>query len=623
VRTSATSQFAPSKTYTRNPAHLAAARALLLWARMNATRAFAVAARVLAVALLVALPACTGTPPQVDYVEDAVTVCPAGAVVQGIDVSEFQGAINWSAVKAAGKQFAFIRVSDGTYQDPKFATNWAGAKAAGILRGAYQFFRASDDPITIADQFLAKIGTLGDGDLPPVLDVEVTDGQSAATIRTRMEQWLAHVEQKTGRVPFIYVSPGFWPNLGSPNESHYRLWVANWGVSCPSLPAGGWSTWQMWQKADNGTVGGISGAVDLDEFNGSLAQLQAIAGGSPWAAGYVSQSWPLASTPMQMMAGQTVAASITLKNTGTKTWDSNTKLGTTQPRDRTSPFADGSWLAGNRAAHVTGTVPPGGTFKFSFNFHAPAKAGTYNEYFDLVQEGVAWFSDPGQGGPPDNQIQAQIVVSLPKFSGAFVAQSFPAADKTPMMLGVGQSVDAWIDVKNVGSDTWKAGTTKLAPTPRDQASPLATATWLSPTRVSTLAADVPPGQVGRFTIPLEGVTAGDYTQTFALVEEGVTWFADQANGGGPADDFLKLHLVVTDAPQDQPDGGAVADMSDGSGDNGDPGDGTGGNGDTGDGTPPAAGAHHGCSFGGDGAPTGLGAFVLLFALVLVRRRVRC
>ena len=136
MRTSATSQFAPSKTYTRNPAHLATARALLLWARMNANRAFAVAARVLAVALLVALPACTGTPPQVDYVEDAVTVCPAGAVVQGIDVSEFQGAINWSAVKAAGKQFAFIRVSDGTYQDPKFATNWAGAKAAGILRGA-------------------------------------------------------------------------------------------------------------------------------------------------------------------------------------------------------------------------------------------------------------------------------------------------------------------------------------------------------------------------------------------------------------------------------------------------------------------------------------------------------
>ncbi|HEX8950379.1 MAG TPA: GH25 family lysozyme, partial [Polyangia bacterium] len=175
--------------------------------------------------------ACTGAPPQLAYSEDAVTVCPGPSTVQGIDVSEFQGAINWPAVKAAGKDFAFIRVSDGTYQDPKFDTNWAGAKAAGIIRGAYQFFRASDDPIAIADQFLARMGTLGQGDLPPTLDVEVTDGQSATTIRTRMEAWLAHVEQKTGRIPFIYVSPGFWPSLGSPNESHYRLWVANWQVT--------------------------------------------------------------------------------------------------------------------------------------------------------------------------------------------------------------------------------------------------------------------------------------------------------------------------------------------------------------------------------------------------------
>jgi lysozyme len=586
---------------------------------MKPTRAILLVAATLFVA------ACTGAPPPVGVAEDAVTVCPGGSVVQGIDVSEFQGSINWTAVKNAGIQFAFIRVSDGTYQDPNFASNWAGAKAAGILRGAYQFFRASDDPIAIADQFLAKMGTLGNGDLPPVLDVEVTDGQSAATIRANMEAWLAHVEQKSGRTPFIYVSPGFWPNLGSPNESHYRLWVANWGVSCPSLPAGGWSTWQMWQKADNGSVSGISGAVDTDEFNGSLAQLQVIAGGAPWAAGYVSQSWPLASSPMPMFAGQTVAASITLKNTGSKTWDSNTKLGTTQPRDRSSAFADGSWLAPNRAAHVTGTVPPGGTFKFSFNFHAPAKAGTYNEYFDLVQEGVAWFSDPGQGGPPDNQIQAQIVVTVPKYSAEFVGQSFPAADKSAMMIGVGQKVTAWIDLKNVGTETWKAGETRLAPTPRDQASPLATADWLSPTRVSTLAADVAPGDVGHFLIPLDPTATGDVTQTFGHVDEGVAWFSDPANGGAPADDFLKLHLVITDQPQDQPDGGASADMSDGSGD----GSGTGGNGDTGDnGEGDGAGdpgapqmAKKGCSMSMSGTGD-VGAMWTLFILAAVPLLVR-
>jgi lysozyme len=570
----------------------------------------------LVVAAALVVPACTGAAPDVDVSEEAVTVCPGGSVVQGIDVSEFQGTINWTAVKNAGIKFAFIRVSDGTYQDPKFATNWAGAKSAGILRGAYQFFRASDDPITIADQFLAKMGPLGDGDLPPVLDVEVTDGQSATTIRTRMEQWLAHVEQKTGRTPFIYVSPGFWPNVGSPNESHYRLWVANWQVTCPSLPAGGWSTWQMWQKADNGSVGGISGAVDLDEFNGSLAQLQVLAGGAPYAAGYVSQSWPLASTAMPMFAGQTVAASLTLKNNGSKTWDSNTKLGTTQARDRASAFADGSWLAPNRASHVTGTVPPGGTFKFTFNFHAPAKAGTYNEYFDLVQEGVAWFSDPGQGGPPDNQIQAQIVVTVPKYSAEFVAQSFPAADQSPMLIGVGQKVNAWIDLKNVGTETWKAGEVELAPTPRDQASSLATADWVSPTRVSTLAADVAPGDTGRFMIPLDPAATGEVTQTFGLVDEGVAWFSDAANGGQPADDFLTLHLMVTTEPQDQPGDGASADMG---GDGTD--DGSGGNGDTGDGTPPQT-AHKGCSMSGTGDAGALWplAFLIILAVAPLRAR---
>jgi lysozyme len=578
------------------------------------TLSFAIAS-----SLLVA--ACAENAPPVDVSEDAVVVCPGGSTVEGIDVSEFQGNINWSQVKAAGKQFAFIRVSDGTYQDPKFATNWAGAKAAGVLRGAYQFFRPEDDPIAIADQFLAKIGTLGPGDLPPVLDVEVTDSQSAATIRTNMEKWLAHVEAKTGRTPFIYVSPGFWPNVGSPNESHYRLWVANWQVNCPNTPTG-WSTWQMWQYADNGSVSGISGAVDLDRFNGSLAQLQAIANGAPYAAQYVSQSWPLAASAMPMIAGQTVAASITLRNIGSKTWDSNTKLGTTQARDRASAFADGSWLAPNRASHVTGTVPPGGTFKFTFNFHAPAKAGTYHEFFDLVQENTAWFSDPGQGGPPDNQIEAWIEVSLPKFSGEFVAQSFPAADKAPLMLGVGQTNDAWIDVKNVGSETWKAGVTKLAPTPRDQASPLATSAWLSPTRVSTLAADVPPGQVGRFAVPLEGVAPGDYTQTFALVDEGVTWFADAANGGGPADDFLKLHVIVTTNPQSPPDGGAVADMGDGSGDPGAGDPATGGNGDTGDdpGATPPTGGKHGCSMATTGDAAAPWSIALLLAIALVARR---
>src|ERR1043166_9121841 len=86
--------------------------------------------------------------------EQALTSkCAAGSTVKGIDVSYYQGSINWGAVKNDGVKYAFIRVSDGTgYRDSKFDANWSGAKSHGVLRGAYQFFRSNQDPIAQADR---------------------------------------------------------------------------------------------------------------------------------------------------------------------------------------------------------------------------------------------------------------------------------------------------------------------------------------------------------------------------------------------------------------------------------------------------------------------------------------
>jgi hypothetical protein len=131
---------------------------------------------------------------------------------------------------------------------------------------------------------------------------------------------------------------------------------------------------------------------------------------SSYAASYVSQSFPLAATALTMTAGQTLPSYIELKNTGSVAWDSKTHLGTTQPRDRASAFADSTWLAPNRPSGVTGSVAVGASYKFTFDLHAPATPGTYLEYFGVVEEGVAWFSDPGQGGPPDDDLEVQIVV---------------------------------------------------------------------------------------------------------------------------------------------------------------------------------------------------------------------
>ncbi len=133
-------------------------------------------------------------------------------------------------------------------------------------------------------------------------------------------------------------------------------------------------------------------------------------GAIPYGASFVAQSFPLATTTMTMSEGDVVPSYIELKNTGTKTWDTNTKIGTTGPRDRTSLFADSSWLAPNRLAAVKGTVAPGATYKFQFNLAAPMKPGSYDEHFGVVEEGVAWFSDPGQGGPADTDLEVKIMV---------------------------------------------------------------------------------------------------------------------------------------------------------------------------------------------------------------------
>jgi hypothetical protein len=143
------------------------------------------------------------------------------------------------------------------------------------------------------------------------------------------------------------------------------------------------------------------------------AVLAAYGGTPPFAAKLVSQSWPVASAaPIVMKCGDTLDATLELKNTGALKWTSATKLGTTMPRDRKSMFAGTEWPSADRPAAIAGTVAAGATGKLTFTLHAPIGAacvpGTYSEHFGVVQESVAWFSDHGEGGPADDQLEAVI-----------------------------------------------------------------------------------------------------------------------------------------------------------------------------------------------------------------------
>ncbi|MFH2009899.1 MAG: GH25 family lysozyme [bacterium] len=223
-----------------------------------------------------------------ERLQSEAEVCPGGTLLEGIDVSYWQPNIDWNAVAGDGIVFAFIRVSDGdpasggTY-DTDFQTNWAAARAAGILRGVYQFFRPNQPPVAQADLLISEIGgAMTPGDLPPVIDMEATGGLSPAQVTAAMQQWIDRIETQLGVTPIIYTGKYFWQdNVQSGAYSSYPLWHAQYTTAqCPNI-ADQWTEWAFWQYTSSGSVAGIGGNCDRNVFNGDLAALQALTFGDP------------------------------------------------------------------------------------------------------------------------------------------------------------------------------------------------------------------------------------------------------------------------------------------------------------------------------------------------------
>jgi GH25 family lysozyme M1 (1,4-beta-N-acetylmuramidase) len=205
-------------------------------------------------------------------------VCAGPSTLEGVDVNQYQGTIDWNKVRASGRTFAYAKATDGAYLDTSFAQNYAAIKAAGLIRGASHFFHPDQDPVAQANLFMSTMGTLQPGDLPPALDVEITGGLTASAIVAGINSWITYVKAKTGLTPILYSAAGFLSPLGSTVStlSNYPLWAANWNVSCPTIPST-WQKWVLWQYSDAGTVPGIQGQVDLNRFNGTLADLNGLA----------------------------------------------------------------------------------------------------------------------------------------------------------------------------------------------------------------------------------------------------------------------------------------------------------------------------------------------------------
>ncbi len=207
-----------------------------------------------------------------DTVAKAKEPAPAKGPYLGIDVSHFQGDVNWQEIKDAGLHFAFDKATQGTsYKDPDYQQNRTGAQAVGLKHGAYHFYVAGDDPLKQADLFLSVLN-YEKGDMPPVLDLEqggMKAGINTATYQQNVLKWLTTVEQKLNVRPIVYTNHPFGNQyLDHPDFSKYDLWIAEYEVSEPKIP-NAWKDkgWLIWQRSERGKVEGAVGDVDHDLYN--------------------------------------------------------------------------------------------------------------------------------------------------------------------------------------------------------------------------------------------------------------------------------------------------------------------------------------------------------------------
>ncbi len=197
--------------------------------------------------------------------------------VQGIDVASYQGYPSWPRVRDTGLSFAFTKATEGTtYTNPYFATNWGRMKAARLVRGAYHYGRPGTDPVAQANFFVDTVRPVA-GDLQLVLDIETADGKSPAQVRAWVVAFLNRVQARTGRPGIIYTGFYFWrDSAGNSTNLNCPLWLAAYRDSPTSptnLVPAAWSAWSFWQYTSSGRVPGVSGDVDRNAWNGTLASL--------------------------------------------------------------------------------------------------------------------------------------------------------------------------------------------------------------------------------------------------------------------------------------------------------------------------------------------------------------
>jgi GH25 family lysozyme M1 (1,4-beta-N-acetylmuramidase) len=264
--------------------------------------------------------------------------------VEGVDVSQFQGAINWNTLAANGKQFAFVRSSRTTLdKDPNFVTNMTNAKAAGVITGPYHRALplgdgdagALVDPVADANRFYnAAKDFIKDGYLRPVLDAEDGATLGKAALNQWWDAFIEEFERLSGVEPIIYANTNYATNLVDASlAAKHDLWIARWNggnsnqvnpqTDQPETPGGypnpygvwnvpigsttpSHSSWDFWQYTSNGdgiALGVSSARLDLDVFNGDLEQMRrGFVIGHQWTFTPSGNPFAVGATPITIQA---------------------------------------------------------------------------------------------------------------------------------------------------------------------------------------------------------------------------------------------------------------------------------------------------------------------------------
>ena len=196
----------------------------------------------------------------------------------GIDMSHYQKKedINWDSLSVGNRsipiKFVILRATMGNKSaDKNFDHFWETAKKHELIRGAYHFYRADEDPIFQANNFLDNV-KLEEGDLPPILDIEkIPRRKSNEKLIEDLKIWCKIVEEKYGKKPIIYTYYHYYKDFLRAEFNDYPLWLANYNDVPQPSPN---DDWQIWQFTENGIVYGINTKVDINVFNGNLSSLK-------------------------------------------------------------------------------------------------------------------------------------------------------------------------------------------------------------------------------------------------------------------------------------------------------------------------------------------------------------